>query len=81
MSTFAVFSYVKADITDEGKSGLEYIKHRRPPEILSEGGRGIDLMEIYADSVDFLETDTGGLKVSLQFNRTVKKKADVSKSL
>lgn len=70
---------VYAEIEDEGQHGLEYIKLRQPPDLLSEGGRGIDLMELYSDSVEFTETPTGGLKVSFQFNRKSEKEKDVKK--
>ncbi len=70
---------VCAEIEDEGQHGLEYIKRRQPPDLLSEGGRGIDLMELYSDSVEFTETPTGGLKVSFQFSRKSEKETNVSK--
>lgn len=61
---------LSADIIDEGRKGLEKIKRRRPPTMLSEGGRGVDLMEHYAGAVRFSETESGGLKVSICFNQT-----------
>ncbi len=57
-----------ADIIDEGQGGLAKIKRRQPPTVLSEGGRGVDLMRYYASAVRFTETEGGGLKVSLRFD-------------
>ena len=56
---------VSADITDEGKGGLEKIMHRRDRGLLAEGGRGIDLIHHFADAVDFTETEKGGLTVTI----------------
>ena len=58
-----------ADIIDEGQGGLAKIKRRQPPTVLSEGGRGVDLMRHYASAVRFTETESGGLKVSLRFDQ------------
>jgi serine/threonine-protein kinase RsbW len=58
-----------ADITDEGQRGLESVRERRPSEELSENGRGIALIHHYARDVEFSETETGGLKVSIHFDR------------
>lgn len=60
---------ISADIVDEGRGGLGEIKDRKPPELLGEHGRGIDLIEHYGDSVAFTELDTGGLKVSVAVKR------------
>ncbi|MFQ6009198.1 MAG: ATP-binding protein [Candidatus Zixiibacteriota bacterium] len=57
-----------ADIIDEGQGGLDKIKHRRPPTLFSEGGRGVDLMKYYASDVKFTETEMGGLRVSIRFD-------------
>ncbi len=58
-----------ADIIDEGQGGLAKIKRRQPPTVLSEGGRGVDLMRHYASVVRFTETEGGSLKVSLRFDQ------------
>ncbi len=58
-----------ADIIDEGQRGLEAVRDRRPVDELSENGRGIGLIHHYAHQVEFSETETGGLKVSLSFDR------------
>jgi anti-sigma regulatory factor (Ser/Thr protein kinase) len=57
-----------ADITDEGRNGLERIKARRRPTAMSEHGRGVDLMTHYAGNIEFVETDDGGLRVTLRFD-------------
>jgi anti-sigma regulatory factor (Ser/Thr protein kinase) len=67
-----------ADIIDEGQGGLDRLKHRRPSTLLSEGGRGVDLMIHYADNVKFTETETGGLQVSIHFDAKKKNKTNVS---
>lgn len=57
-----------ADILDEGKGDIERVNDRKPPELLAEGGRGVDLMEAYAENVTIRRRDdTGGLQVSMQF--------------
>jgi serine/threonine-protein kinase RsbW len=65
-----------ADIIDEGQGGMAKIKRRKPPTMLSEGGRGVDLMRHYASVVRFTETEGGGLKVSLQFDQMKKNKME-----
>ncbi len=59
-------SEIVADITDEGVGGLDRIAHRlNTGDPLAESGRGISFMERYADRVDYRESPTGGLVVSL----------------
>lgn len=60
-------SCLSADIIDEGTNGLGQIKKRRTVGLMSETGRGIDLMNHYAQT-DFVETETGGLKVTITFS-------------
>ena len=67
--------FINADIADEGRGGVESIKGRRPSSSFSEGGRGVDLIEHCAHDVKFSETENGGLRVSLRFDR-FKKKTD-----
>ena len=59
-----------ADIIDEGQAGLARIERRRSASVLSEAGRGVDLMRHCASAVRFTETESGGLKVSLRFDQT-----------
>lgn len=63
---------VTADIIDEGEGGVERINSKTPSSLLDESGRGIDLIRYYADSSDFEETSSGGLKVSIIFRRKTK---------
>ncbi len=56
-----------ADIIDEGQDGLQKIEQRRPSHQWAEGGRGIGIIGYYATSVDFHETEKGGLRVSIKF--------------
>lgn len=60
---------VVADIIDQGTRGLENIAHRKPPEPLSENGRGINLIRHYADEAEFSSPEGGGLKVAMKFKR------------
>lgn len=60
---------LSADIIDQGKGGLEKIRDKHPPSLLSEGGRGIDVMQHYATSVKFGVTSEGGLKVAIELDR------------
>lgn len=61
---------IATDITDEGEGGVRRINNRRPSAETDEGGRGIDLIRHYADSSEFREVDSGGLRVSITFQRT-----------
>ena len=65
--------HLTADIIDEGHGGLEKIRNRRPPTLLSEGGRGVDLMEHYASAIAFTETAGGGLHVSVRVDLKTEK--------
>jgi anti-sigma regulatory factor (Ser/Thr protein kinase) len=56
---------ISADITDEGKGGLERIRRRAHRGLMAEGGRGIDLIQHYSDAVEFTETEKGGLIVTI----------------
>jgi anti-sigma regulatory factor (Ser/Thr protein kinase) len=58
---------ITADIIDEGQHGLRKIEKRRPSHQWAEGGRGISIIGHYASSVDFQETEKGGLRVSIRF--------------
>ena len=69
LALFINNSLLAADIIDEGQGGLTKIKRRKPPTMLSEGGRGVDLMRHYASAVGFTQTESGGLKVSLRFDQ------------
>jgi len=67
---------LSADIVDRGRGGLGKVKHRHPPTMFSEGGRGVDLMRYFASTVRFTETQYGGLKVSICFDLTKKNKEE-----
>lgn len=58
-----------ADIIDEGTGGLARLKGRKPRGLLAEGGRGIDLIERFVDTVEYVEEPHGGLRVSLSMTR------------
>jgi anti-sigma regulatory factor (Ser/Thr protein kinase) len=55
------------DIVDEGSKGMERIAVRQAPTSMSEGGRGVDLMNHCATAVQFGYSDQGGLRVTLTF--------------
>lgn len=61
-----------ADISDQGEEGISRISAKQSPDLLSESGRGIDLIRHYASSVSFSETETGGLRVTIRMDREVK---------
>ncbi len=69
--------WIQATVLDEGKKGLQSISRREQPTVMSEGGRGIDLIQLYANSVKFAETDSGGLKVFVSFDRKRRKSEKV----
>ena len=60
---------ISADIIDKGQGGLENIRNKKPTTLVDECGRGIDLITYYSTSVNFEELPTGGLKVSIEFDR------------
>lgn len=62
---------LKADIVDQGVQGLSAIRNKLPCDVLSENGRGIDLMRHYADEVDFAEDTEGNLRTTVKVFRTV----------
>lgn len=60
---------ITADILDEGQGGLARLRARKPRGLLAEGGRGIDLIGHFADSVEYSQQDNGGLKVTIRIAR------------
>ena len=60
---------ITADILDEGKGGMDRLRTRKPRGLMAEGGRGIDLIDHYADSVEYSQHSTGGLNVSITIAR------------
>lgn len=66
-------SVLSADIIDQGQEGLEKIRNKKPATLISESGRGIDLIAHFAAKFDYEEISTGGLKVSIKFNRIERK--------
>ena len=68
---------VKICVTDEGEGGTGFSRGRAVPDPMAESGRGINLMEHFAEKVKFSSTRAGGLKVSAIFNR----QEDYKKSL
>lgn len=60
---------IRADILDEGQGGLARLRAHKPRGLLAEGGRGIDLIRHFADSVEYSQHDSGGLKVTISIVR------------
>lgn len=60
---------ISADIIDEGVNGLENIKKRKPSDWYSEGGRGIDLVEHYCDTIEYFPAGKKGLRITVGFKR------------
>ena len=71
---------LSADILDQGNNGLDRVNHKRPPTPESEGGRGVNIIRHYADSVSFVETAGGGLKVLIRIDRDMEKEYSEDKS-
>ena len=65
-----------ADIVDQGAGGLSRIDIKKEVDLLSEGGRGIGLINHYASDVDFSETTKGGLKVAIRYERNQENKVN-----
>lgn len=60
-----------ADISDEGTGGLDCLARRsKSGELLAESGRGISFMERYADRMEYRQSPSGGLVVSLSVQLT-----------
>lgn len=64
--------FISADVTDQGRGGLERIQARKEPELLAENGRGINLIEHYAEA-SFAEDENGGLVVSIKLEQRADK--------
>lgn len=60
-------STLVADIIDEGTGGIEKINKRKQPELLSEGGRGVELIKHYSNSFELSENKQGGLHINIVF--------------
>jgi anti-sigma B factor antagonist len=60
---------VIADIIDEGVGQPDSLRARQPSLPTQEGGRGIDIMESLADAFDAIRARTGGLRISMRFER------------
>jgi len=58
-----------ADIIDQGFEGLTSVFDSQPRGYLADGGRGIELIRHFAEEVKFAATETGGLKVTVRFDR------------
>jgi serine/threonine-protein kinase RsbW len=71
-------SRLRADITDQGSGGLQRIERRKPPDPFSENGRGVDLIRHYATDVEFRESDSGGVVVSIRLDRTMQSERECS---
>lgn len=59
---------VIADISDEGNNGLNKINSRPQADTDGVGGRGINLVQHYAESLEYLEINQGGLKAIVVIN-------------
>jgi len=58
-----------ADIVDQGHGGTERVRCKQKPALLAENGRGIDLIRHCCDAVEFIRHGSGGMRVSMRFNR------------
>ncbi|HDL02854.1 MAG: hypothetical protein DRP46_11275 [Candidatus Zixiibacteriota bacterium] len=68
---------VTADIIDEGDGDSHLLNSRKPPGLLQEGGRGVDLMESIADQFQVSKNSrTGGMQISMVFERNRYKNDD-----
>lgn len=67
ISIYINHNSLTADIIDEGKGGLKKVFEKSPPTLLSEHGRGVDLMRYYSSAVRFRKTSIGGLRVTVVF--------------
>ena len=65
---------VNADIIDEGDGNTEVLNKRGRSLPLQENGRGIDLIEYYAEKVDIIKNNrTGGLQLSMWFRESAER--------
>jgi len=58
---------VDADIVDEGEGGMAAIAARSTVGPDAESGRGVNIIQGAADSVEYVATGSGGLCVSMRF--------------
>ncbi|MCK4605850.1 MAG: ATP-binding protein [candidate division Zixibacteria bacterium] len=58
-----------ADVIDQGRGGADKVKKKCPSSLLSEGGRGVDLMRYCSTDVKFVEDEKGDLTVSIRLER------------
>ena len=68
ISIYINHNSLTADIIDEGRGGLKKVFEKSPPTLLSEHGRGVDLMRHYSSAVRFQMTPDGGLQVTVAFD-------------
>lgn len=68
-----------ADISDEGSGGYARVTGRPRADLLAESGRGVDLINHYADLFEYAELEHGGLKVSIGFDLKKHKKLTTHK--
>jgi len=66
-------SEIIADIIDEGCGDPKLLKNRENDDLWQEGGRGLMLMETLTSDITYCKNaDTGGLQISMRFDRTEK---------
>ena len=71
---------VDADIIDEGDGNAEVLKKRGRSLPLQENGRGIDLIEYYAEKVDIIKNSrTGGLQLSMWFKESAERNKEIQR--
>lgn len=68
---------LKVVVTDEGKGATEFWHGRTIADPMAESGRGVGLMKYYSHLVEFSRTLSGGLKVSVFFDRRREYKASL----
>ena len=61
---------IEVEVTDEGHGAIEAINSRKSVNEFSESGRGINVIEHYANVLKLSETESGGLKVFMSFGRS-----------
>jgi len=68
-----------ADISDEGSGGYARVTSRPRSDLMAESGRGVDLINHYADLFEYTELEHGGLRVSIGFDLKKHKKLKTHK--
>lgn len=70
---------VKIEVIDQGSGEIDFAENRLLSEPMLENGRGIVLMKHYTTDLQFSKIKSGGVKVSMRFDRTIEYESKLNK--